>query len=113
MSNATLGYQSAPQLPCLRRTPSFGKLLAMTSLAFAMPDPTLDTSGIVLPPSDLYSDEPEIESYLHLTQMILLLDGALLPAAKELAQQVETAERRAAHLAEKLRELGVDPDSVK
>jgi Uma2 family endonuclease len=47
-------------------------------------------------------------------------EGVLLPAAKELAQQVETAEqrvetaeRRAANLAEKLRELGVDPDSVK
>ena len=120
---------------------------AMTSLAFAMPDPTLDTSGIVLPPSNLSSDEPEMESYVHLTQMILLLEseplapdaggrlwsaqlglflavyegtlrlftaeGALLPAAMELAQQAEAAERRSALLAGKLRELGVDPDSVK
>ncbi|MEO7592692.1 MAG: Uma2 family endonuclease [Byssovorax sp.] len=231
----------------------------MTSLAFARPDPTLDTSGITPPPSNLYSDEPAMETYVHLMQMILLLEslqifwkdrddflaagnltvyfsprqlksehfrgpdffvvlgtdrhprkswtvweedgrypnliveilsestetidrglkkqiyqdvfrtpdyfwfdpethelagfhlvdgryeplspdaggrlwsaqlelflavhegtlrfftpeGALLPAAKELAQQVETAERRAAHLAEKLRELGVDPDAVK
>ena len=231
----------------------------MTSLAFAMPDPTLDTSGIVPPPSNLDSDEPEMESYVHLTQMIVLLqsleffwkdrldffaagnltvyfsprqvksehfrgpdffvvlgsdrrprkswtvweedgrypniiveilsasteaidrglkkqiyqdifrtpdyfwfdpethelvgfhlvdgryeplvsdpggrlwsaqlglflavhegtlrlftpEGALLPAAKELAQQVETAERRSTLLAAKLRELGVDPDSVK
>jgi len=46
--------------------------------------------------------------------------GVLLPVARELAQQVEaatqqmeTAERRSASLAAKLRELGVDPDSVK
>ena len=231
----------------------------MTPLAFATPDPRLDTGGVTAPPSNLYSDEPEMESYAHLMQMILLLEslelfwkhrtdffaagnltiyfsrrqlesehfrgpdffvvlgterrprkswtvwaedglypnviveilsdsteaidrglkkqiyqdvfrtpnyfwfdpethelagfrlidgryeplapdasgrlwsaqlglfltvhegtlrfftaeGALLPAARELAQQVETAERRAASLAEKLRELGVDPDSVK
>ena len=29
--------------------------------------------GVVFPPSDLYSDEPELESYLHLQQMILLI----------------------------------------
>ena len=56
MSNATLGYNAAPQLPCLRRSPSLGKLPATTSLAFAMPGSTLDTSGIVLPPSNLYSE---------------------------------------------------------
>ena len=56
MSNATLGYKAAPQLPCLRRSPSLGKLPAMASFAFAMPDPTLDTSGIVLSPSNLYSE---------------------------------------------------------
>jgi Uma2 family endonuclease len=231
----------------------------MTSLAFATPDPALDSSGVVASPSNLRSDEPPMESYAHLIQMILLLEslelfwkdrtdffaagnltiyfsrrqleseyfhgpdffvvlgtdrrprkswtvwdedgrypniiveilsdstetidrglkkqiyqdvfrapdyfwfdpethelagfhlidgryaplapdasgrlwsaqlglfltvhegtlrfftaeGALLPAARELAQQVETAERRSALLAEKLRELGVDPDSVK
>jgi Uma2 family endonuclease len=45
----------------------------MTSLAFATPDPRLDTHGVVAPPSNLYSDEPEMESYAHLMQMILLL----------------------------------------
>jgi Uma2 family endonuclease len=29
--------------------------------------------GVVFPPGDLYSDEPPLESYLHLQQMILLL----------------------------------------
>jgi Uma2 family endonuclease len=29
--------------------------------------------GVAFPPSDLYSDEPPLESYLHLQQMILLL----------------------------------------
>jgi Uma2 family endonuclease len=50
----------------------------MTSLAFAMPDPTLDTSGIVPPPSNLSSDEPAIETYVHLMQMILLLESLQL-----------------------------------
>ena len=47
----------------------------MTSLAFATPDPMLDTSGIVPPPSNLYSDEPTMETYAHLMQMILLLES--------------------------------------
>lgn len=29
--------------------------------------------GVVFPPSDLYSDEPQLETYLHLQQMMLLL----------------------------------------
>ena len=101
---------------------------AMTSLAFAMPDPTLDTSGIVLPPSNLSSDEPlapdaggrlwsaQLGLFLAVHEGTLRLftaEGALLPAAMELAQQAEAAERRSALLAGKLRELGVDPDSVK
>jgi Uma2 family endonuclease len=40
-------------------------------------------------------------------------EGQLLPAARELARQVEAAEQRAARLAEKLRALGVDPDAIK
>lgn len=47
----------------------------MSSLAFAMPDPALDTSGVVAPPGNLYSDEPEMESYVHLIQMMLLLES--------------------------------------
>jgi Uma2 family endonuclease len=47
----------------------------MTPLAFAMPDPALDTSGIVAPPGDLYSDEPPMETYLHLVQMLLLFES--------------------------------------
>lgn len=47
----------------------------MTALAFAMPDPDLETSGVVWPPSDLESDEPPMETYLHLLQMILLLES--------------------------------------
>lgn len=50
----------------------------MTSLAFAMPDPTLDTSGIIPPPSNLSSDEPAMETYVHLMQMILLLESLQL-----------------------------------
>lgn len=30
-------------------------------------------SGVVFPPSDLYSDEPQLESSLHLQQMVLLI----------------------------------------
>ncbi|MGB3494648.1 MAG: Uma2 family endonuclease [Elainellaceae cyanobacterium] len=30
--------------------------------------------GVVFPPGDLYSDEPALESYLHLQQLILLLN---------------------------------------
>lgn len=45
------------------------------SLAFAMPDPRLDTEGVVAPPGDLYSNEPEMESSLHVAQMILLLES--------------------------------------
>ncbi|MGB3298296.1 MAG: Uma2 family endonuclease [Phormidesmis sp.] len=30
-------------------------------------------NGVVFPPGDLYSDEPQLESYLHLQQMVLLL----------------------------------------
>lgn len=47
----------------------------MTSLAFEMPEPASNTSGVVAPPGELYSDEPEMESYLHLIQMILLLES--------------------------------------
>lgn len=43
------------------------------SLAFAMPDARFGTE-VVAPPGDLESDEPEMESYLHLIQMLLLLD---------------------------------------
>ncbi len=32
-----------------------------------------DAEAPVFPPSDLYSDEPPLESYQHLTQLILLL----------------------------------------
>ena len=32
-----------------------------------------DTADIVLPPSDLYSDEPPLETDLHLRQMLLLI----------------------------------------
>ncbi|XXS85356.1 hypothetical protein WMF42_20420 [Sorangium sp. So ce176] len=39
--------------------------------------------------------------------------GELVPAGLELAQRAESAEQRAARLAEKLRELGVDPDTLK
>jgi Uma2 family endonuclease len=42
------------------------------SLAFAMPDVPLHPE-VVAPPCDLESDEPEMESYLHLVQMALLL----------------------------------------
>lgn len=31
-------------------------------------------NGVVFPPGDLYSDEPQLESYLHLQQMVLLLN---------------------------------------
>lgn len=30
-------------------------------------------NGVVFPPGDLYSDEPQLETYLHLQQMVLLL----------------------------------------
>lgn len=44
----------------------------MSSLAFAMPDPV---ASVVAPPGDLESNEPEMESTLHLVQMILLLES--------------------------------------
>jgi Uma2 family endonuclease len=47
----------------------------MTSLAFAMPEPDLATSDVVVPPIDLESDEPPMETYLHLIQMLLLLES--------------------------------------
>ena len=31
-------------------------------------------NGVVFPPGDLYSDEPQLETYLHLQQMGLLLN---------------------------------------
>ncbi|MGD1897256.1 MAG: Uma2 family endonuclease [Phormidesmis sp.] len=31
-------------------------------------------NGVVFPPGDLYSDEPQLETYLHLQQMVLLLN---------------------------------------
>lgn len=43
------------------------------SLAFAMPEERPD-ADVVAPPGDLESDEPEIEGYLHLIQMLLLLE---------------------------------------
>jgi Uma2 family endonuclease len=61
-------------MPLLRGDTS-GMIDAMTSLAFAMPEPTPDTSGIVVPPVGLYSHEPPMESYLHLIQMLLLLES--------------------------------------
>ncbi len=45
----------------------------MVSIDWTLTDPAPDTTGVVWPPSDLASDEPPMESYLHLTQMILLL----------------------------------------
>ena len=33
------------------------------------------TNGVIFPPGDLYSDEPPLESSLHLEQIMLLLDG--------------------------------------
>lgn len=33
----------------------------------------IEEEGIVFPPGDLYSDEPPLETYLHLQQLILLL----------------------------------------
>jgi len=47
----------------------------MSSLAFAMPEPHLDTGGVVAPPGNLSSNEPPMETYLHLIQMILLLES--------------------------------------
>ena len=46
----------------------------MTSLAFAMPAEIVDPS-VVAPPGDLYSNEPPMESYQHLVQLILLLES--------------------------------------
>ncbi|KYF72401.1 Uma2 family endonuclease [Sorangium cellulosum] len=46
----------------------------MTSLAFAMPAEIVDPS-VVAPPGDLYSNEPPMESYQHLVQMLLLLES--------------------------------------
>jgi Uma2 family endonuclease len=43
------------------------------SLAFAMPEESFDP-GVKAPPSNLESDEPEMEGYLHLIQMLLLLE---------------------------------------
>ncbi len=46
-----------------------------TAPAIAEPLPEKDSdSGVVWPPSDLYSDEPPLETTLHLQQMILLLN---------------------------------------
>jgi Uma2 family endonuclease len=59
----------------LPRARFFGRLSGMPSLAFAMPDSRLDADGVVAPPGDLSSDEPEMESYLHLIQMMLLLES--------------------------------------
>lgn len=59
--------------PCLGAYPPAGSL-GMGSLVFATPDLALDTSSIVAPPGDLYS-EPPLESYLHLVQMILLFES--------------------------------------
>jgi Uma2 family endonuclease len=56
----------------LASAPSLGQARVM-SLAFAMPDAPLHPE-IVAPPCDLESDEPEMESYLHLIQMLLLLE---------------------------------------
>jgi Uma2 family endonuclease len=36
-------------------------------------EPIVSLDDVIFPPSDLYSDEPPLESYLHLQQMILLL----------------------------------------
>ncbi|KYF54671.1 hypothetical protein BE08_23050 [Sorangium cellulosum] len=46
----------------------------MTSLAFAMPAEIVDPS-VVAPPGDLDSNEPPMESYQHLVQMLLLLES--------------------------------------
>jgi len=46
----------------------------MTSLALSA-DPPPDTSHIVVPPCDLESNEPEMETYDHLVQLILLLES--------------------------------------
>jgi Uma2 family endonuclease len=43
------------------------------SLANNVESLSVAAAGIVLPPSDLYSDEPPLETYLHLHQLILLL----------------------------------------
>ncbi|XXX82369.1 Uma2 family endonuclease [Sorangium sp. So ce134] len=46
----------------------------MTSLAFSMPAEIVDPN-VVAPPGDLYSNEPPMESYVHLVQMLLLLES--------------------------------------
>lgn len=46
----------------------------MTSLAFAMPELPNDP-GVVAPPGDLESNEPPMETYQHLIQMLLLLES--------------------------------------
>jgi len=50
-------------------------MAVMPSLAFAMPEPTPEMLGVVLPPTGLYSNEPPMESYLHLIQLLLLLES--------------------------------------
>jgi Uma2 family endonuclease len=43
-------------------------------MSFAKDTETIELpDGVAFPPGDLYSDEPPLESYLHLQQMILLL----------------------------------------
>ncbi len=37
--------------------------------------PTPESEEIAIPPCDLYSEEPPLESYLHLKQILLLLSG--------------------------------------
>ncbi len=47
----------------------------MSALAFSMPDQPAGVPDVVAPPGDLESNEPEMETYLHLIQMILLLES--------------------------------------
>ncbi|MEO0947451.1 MAG: Uma2 family endonuclease [Cyanobacteria bacterium J06641_5] len=45
----------------------------MTILKDSNPTPWSIAPNVTLPPSDLYSDEPPLETYLHLQQMLLLM----------------------------------------
>lgn len=70
--NPDRGCRGSPR--ALLRCGSSGTLGGMTSLAFAMPAEIVDPS-VVAPPGDLDSNEPPMESYQHLIQMLLLLES--------------------------------------
>jgi Uma2 family endonuclease len=39
----------------------------------ASPIPDTTTAGVIFPPADIYSDEPQLETYAHLRQILILL----------------------------------------